>query len=102
MNAGFKLVGEDAGFKADCMVMHDVDMIAVDETLSYECSSSGALFLAAKRWKTGQVGEKLLGQSFGAVSSISMDLFRKVNGYSNLYWGWGGEDDDLLKRIKGN
>ena len=24
--------------------------------------------------------------------------FRDVNGYSNEYWGWGGEDDDLYRR----
>ncbi|VDP41690.1 unnamed protein product [Soboliphyme baturini] len=26
--------------------------------------------------------------------------YRRVNGYSNLYWGWGGEDDDIHVRIK--
>ena len=27
------------------------------------------------------------------------NTFQKVNGYSNNYWGWGGEDKDLLHRI---
>jgi len=28
-----------------------------------------------------------------------VDTFEKVNGYSNEYWGWGFEDDDLLMRL---
>ena len=24
--------------------------------------------------------------------------FRKVNGFSNKFYGWGGEDDDMKKR----
>ncbi len=23
-----------------------------------------------------------------------------MNGYPNNFWGWGGEDDELLKRLK--
>lgn len=26
--------------------------------------------------------------------------FDNVNGLSNIYWGWGGEDDDLSVRVK--
>lgn len=26
--------------------------------------------------------------------------FRAINGFSNEFWGWGGEDDDLFKRVR--
>ena len=25
---------------------------------------------------------------------------RKINGFPNVYWGWGGEDDEILLRVK--
>lgn len=27
-------------------------------------------------------------------------FFKKVNGYSNKFWGWGGEDKDIQARVK--
>lgn len=30
-----------------------------------------------------------------------MEQFRKVNGFPNAFWGWGGEDDDLWNRSVG-
>ena len=35
----------------------------------------------------------------GGVLSFRMDHYRRVNGYSNMYWAWGGEDDDMGKRL---
>ena len=36
---------------------------------------------------------------FGGVSAMSGQDFVKVNGFSNRFWGWGGEDDDIRRRI---
>ena len=37
---------------------------------------------------------------FGAVTAISRAHFESINGFSNQFWGWGGEDDDMYMRIK--
>ena len=36
---------------------------------------------------------------FGGVVSLSKRVFTLVNGYSNGFWGWGAEDDDLYRRV---
>ena len=36
----------------------------------------------------------------GGVFLITREDFKKINGYSNEYWGWGVEDLDLLFRIR--
>ena len=34
----------------------------------------------------------------GGALALTPEQVVKTNGYSNVYWGWGGEDDDMFLR----
>ena len=36
---------------------------------------------------------------FGGIEAFSTDHFKLINGFSNQFFGWGGEDDNLYDRL---
>jgi len=88
LNIGFKYA-ED--LDCDYVVFHDVDMIPLDVDYSY---SEHPVHLATDK--------DIFDTYFGGVTLFPMNDFKKINGYSNKYWGWGYEDDDLLLRCEKN
>lgn len=85
--------------KAQYIILHDVDILPSEELApmyahaGYEVACSHKIVHLAACWKR-YPSEHYLG---GAVG-VTTDLFQRVNGYPNNYWGWGGEDDELQRR----
>jgi len=77
----------------DYFVFHDVDMVPQNTDYSYE-SIPTHLAVAASQFNYGLPYEGY----FGGVVMFTREDFMRINGYSNLYVGWGGEDDDILYR----
>lgn len=89
LNIGFKQAQK---LECDYVVFHDIDMIPIDVDYSY---SDHPVHLATNFKDDERV---LFDTYFGGVTLFPMNDFKRINGYSNKYWGWGYEDDDLLLR----
>jgi len=76
-------------------ITHDADMIPTKST-AYQLGD--AVHLASAATQFG--GKMPYDRYFGGVTVFSPIAFRLANGYSNEYWGWGAEDDDMLSRIE--
>lgn len=94
LNVGF-IRAKELG--CDYVVFHDVDMIPTDVDYSY---SDVPLHLATDLTGIRDFKRLVFDEYFGGVTLFPSELFEHINGYSNLYWGWGFEDDDLLYRCK--
>jgi hypothetical protein len=81
----------------DYVVFHDLDMLPEEVDYSY---SDVPLHLATNLIGTKDFKRIVFDQYFGGVTLFPIKTFEEINGYSNNYWGWGYEDDDLLYRCK--
>jgi hypothetical protein len=95
LNIGFKHAKEKG---CDYVVFHDVDMLPINVDYSY---SNIPLHLATNFTTLSSKQKRIVfDEYFGGVTMFPIELFEKIDGYSNKYWGWGYEDDDLLFRCK--
>ena len=90
LNVGYKHA-LDKG--CDYFVFHDVDMLPEDVDYSY---TDKPLHLATHLQEHDY--ETTFFDYFGGVTMFNKEDFELINGFSNEYWGWGFEDDDLLIR----
>ncbi|XP_035912557.1 beta-1,4-N-acetylgalactosaminyltransferase bre-4 isoform X2 [Anopheles stephensi] len=95
MNIGFVEAMKQKSW--ECMVFHDIDLLPMDDRNLYTCPDQPRHMSVA----VDTFGFKLpYSTIFGGVSAMTEKQFRMVNGFSNSFWGWGGEDDDMSNRLK--
>ena len=93
LNIGFKEAKKQG---CDYVVFHDVDMIPKYVNYSY---SDKPIHLATNfTLEEDEKPRTIFDEYFGGVTLFPIDKFEEIDGYSNKYWGWGYEDDDLRLR----
>ena len=79
----------------DYIVWHDIDMIP-EEGTDYSFPEKTPIHIATN---ISQMNYELKYQEyFGGAVLFSKEQVENTNGYSNDYWDWGMEDDDLFWR----
>lgn len=79
----------------DYIAWHDVDMLPHDDC-DYSYPEKYPVHIATRlsKYRFGLNYD----QYFGGIVLFSKRQVQKTNGYSNEYWDWGQEDDDLFWR----
>ncbi|XP_051736526.1 beta-1,4-galactosyltransferase 5 isoform X1 [Ctenopharyngodon idella] len=94
-NVGFKEAMKDLNW--DCLIFHDVDHILENDRNYYGCGKMPRHFAVKLNKYSYMLPYE---EFFGGVSGMTVEQFRKINGFPNAFWGWGGEDDDLWNRVQ--
>jgi len=94
LNIGFE---EARGDGHEIFVFHDVDLLPSKELkVWYKRKPTQCPLHMARVWKRYSNNPKYI----GGVVSYNADLYQRINGYPNNYWGWGGEDDEMQRRLE--
>ena len=88
-------VARKEGFDYFCF--HDIDMLPEDDTCDYSYPDKVEhLAVHVKQFDYGLKYQEY----FGGCILFTKEHYEEINGYSNGYWNWGMEDDDILYRVK--
>ena len=86
------------GVEVTCIVFHDVDLVPQPGVPYTTCDLPTQLSSELEHFNWGVPYP----WSAGGVVSMSPKHWKQINGLSNDFEGWGGEDDDLHHRLKFN
>lgn len=80
----------------DYIVWHDIDMVPEDESCDYSFPEGNPQHIAVRISQSDY--QLKYEEYFGGAVIFSKEQVERTNGYSNGYWDWGMEDDDLFWR----
>ena len=90
-------IGYDINKHKDCyFCFHDIDLIPEGACCDYSYPHTPIHLSAFCSQFNYEIPYNNI---FGGIALFDKLHFEKVNGYSNEYWGWGAEDDDMRKRL---
>lgn len=105
-NAAFNYLNETFQLKKNklkvsCVILQDVDLIPESDYNIYGCDNDEKprhLSLSirkslAENETIANYTKNLYELLVGGVLAISPNIYSKLNGFSNEFWNWGGEDD---------
>jgi hypothetical protein len=95
LNIGFDMARK-SGRKHDVFIFHDVDLLPQDDLGAWYSKFPTKPVHIARVWDRYSNNPKY----FGGVVSFSSSDYKRINGYPNTFWGWGGEDDEMQKRLE--
>ena len=102
-NIGFELANKLSNKKFASYIFTDIDLIPDYDLIQYFGKKfKFPISLAARGTRYENFNKKINKIFVGGMLQFSKELFEKINGYANNYWGWGGEDDDFFTRMSIN
>ena len=102
-NIGFELANKLSNKKFDSYIFTDIDLIPDYNLMPYFGKKVNFPISLAGRGTRYESFNTRVNQIFlGGMLQFSKELFEKINGYANNFWGWGGEDQDFLTRLSLN
>uniref|UniRef100_A0A0X3NQA2 Beta-1,4-galactosyltransferase n=1 Tax=Schistocephalus solidus TaxID=70667 RepID=A0A0X3NQA2_SCHSO len=84
----------------DCFILHDVDKVPTSSSAVYTCGQNVRQLVNA--FRSGNKTRWWYRSFLGAATAFTLRHVEQINGASNVFYGWGGEDDELAIRLRLN
>jgi hypothetical protein len=90
-NSGFNEILKDHEWEFNCIILHDVDLLPLNSDLDYGCGDMPKhMSINVRRLSDDKLSPHYRFLT-GGVLALRPEHYQQVNGYSNEYFGWGGE-----------